>query len=167
MIGLKVHEIRRQWTGAISGGSAMTAKTSAARKFAAHHNEDVKRTAVHHNEDVKRAIEKVTVAGEEATRRMEDIYSKVTQETIEFQQRLLATTHANVDAAFECARELLGVTSPSEFMEVSTKHARQQFEAVRQQTKELAEIAQKTAIESMGPFATGLGGTLLGRPDHS
>jgi hypothetical protein len=70
--------------------------TSAAKKFAEHHNEDVKRT-----------IEKVTVAGEEATRRMEDIFSKVTQETIEFQQRLLATTHANVDAAFECARELL------------------------------------------------------------
>jgi phasin family protein len=112
--------------------------TGAAKKFAEHHNEDVKHT-----------IEKVTVAGEEVTRRMEEVYSKVTQETKEFQQRLLATTHANVDAAFECARELLGVTSPSEFMEVSTRHARQQFEAVRQQTKELAEIAQKTAIKSM------------------
>jgi phasin family protein len=130
--------------------------TSAAKKFAKHHNEDVKRT-----------IEKVTVAGEEATRRMEDIYSKVTQETIEFQQRLLATTHANVDAAFECARELLGVTSPSEFIQVSTEHARQQFEAVRQQTKELAEIAQKTAIKSMGPLASGFSGTLLGRRDLS
>jgi phasin family protein len=71
-----------------------------------------------------------------------------------------------VDAAFECARELLGVTSPSEFMEVSTKHARQQFEAVRQQTKELAEIAQKTAIKSMGPFTGGFA-ALLERPDPS
>jgi Phasin protein len=59
------------------------------------------------------------------------------------------------------------VTSPSEFIEVSTKHARHQFQAMSQQTRELAELAQKAAIESMGPFATGLGGVLLGRPDLS
>ena len=74
---------------------------------------------------------------------------------------------ANVDAAFDCARELVGVASPSEFIEVSNKHVRQQLQAMSQQTKELAELAQKAAIESMGPFATGLGGALLGRPDLS
>jgi len=85
---------------------------------------------------------------------------------MEFHQKVLAITHANVDAAFECARALLGVTSPSEFMEVSTKHARQQVEAMRQQMRELAELAQKTAIDSMGPFTGGFG-ALLGRPDLS
>jgi hypothetical protein len=71
-----------------------------------------------------------------------------------------------VDAAFECARALLGVTFPSQFMEVSTKHARQQIEAVRQQTRELAELTLKTSIDSMGPLASGFG-ALLGRPDLS
>jgi hypothetical protein len=75
----------------------MTAKTSAARKFAAHHNDDVKRT-----------FEKATVATEETVRRVEDAventYSRAAQGTIEFHQKVLAITHANVDAAFDCAR---------------------------------------------------------------
>jgi phasin len=133
----------------------MADRTSAARKFAEHPNEEAKRT-----------FEKASAAGEEATRRIEDTYSRAAQGTIEFQQKVLAITHANVDAAFECARALLGVTSPTEFMEVSTKHARQRLQAMNQQTKELGELAQKTAIESMGPLASGFG-VLLGKPDLS
>jgi phasin family protein len=137
----------------------MTDRTSAAKRLAEHHNESVKHT-----------FEEATAASEEATRRMEDAvevaYSRNAQGAMEFHQKVLAITHANVDAAFECARALLGVTSPSEFMEVSTKHARQQVEAMRQQMRELAELAQKTAIDSMGPFTGGFG-ALLGRPDLS
>jgi hypothetical protein len=36
-----------------------------------------------------------------------------------------------------------------------------------QQNKELAELAQKAAIESMGPLASGLGDALLGGSDLS
>jgi hypothetical protein len=59
------------------------------------------------------------------------------------------------------------VRSPSEFIEVSTKYAGQQFRAMSQQNKELAELAQKAAIESMGPLASGLGDALLGGSDLS
>ena len=86
---------------------------------------------------------------------------------MEFHQRVLAVTQTNVDAAFDYARELVGVTSPSEFIEVSTKYAGQQLRAMSQQTRELAELAQKAAIGSMGPLASGLGGALLGRSDLS
>jgi phasin family protein len=135
----------------------MLDKTNTARKFAKLHNEEVKHT-----------VKKATAAGEQATRRIndavQDAYSRTAQGTMEFHQKVLAITHANVDATFECARALLGVTSPSEFMEVSTKHARQQFELMRQQNRELAELAQKRAIESMGPLTGGFA-ALLGRPD--
>jgi phasin len=134
----------------------MTNRATAARKF-----------AVHHNEEVTRGFEKVITAGEEATRRIENTYARAAHGTIEFHQKLLTIAQANVDAAFDCARDLVGVTSPSEFIEVSTKHARHRFQAMSQQTRELAELAQKAAIESVGPFATGLGGVLLGRPDLS
>jgi len=134
----------------------MTNKATVARKF-----------AVHHNTEVKRRFEEVAKGGEEAARRIENIYLGAAQGIIGFNQKALAIAQANVDAAFDCARELVGVTSPSEFIEVSTKHARQQLQAMGQQTRELAELAQKAAIESMGPFATGLGGVLLGRLDLS
>jgi hypothetical protein len=98
---------------------------------------------------------------------VEVAYSRTATATIEFHQKALAIAQASVDAAFECARELVGVTSPSEFIEVSNKHARQQLQAITRQSKELAELAQKAAIESMGPFGTMVGGALLGRPDLS
>jgi hypothetical protein len=41
----------------------------------------------------------------------------------------------------------LGVKSPSEFIELSTAHARKQFEAMTAQTKELTELAQKVTTE--------------------
>jgi phasin len=134
----------------------MTNRATAARKF-----------AMHHNEEVKGRLGRATTAGEEATHRIENTYSRAAHGTIEFYQKALAIAQSNVDAAFDCARELVGVPSPSEFIEVSTKHARQQLQAMSQQAKELAELAQKAAIESMGPLATGLGGALLGRPDLS
>jgi hypothetical protein len=37
--------------------------------------------------------------------------------------------------------------SPSEFVELSTAHARKQFEAMTAQTKELTELAQKVTTE--------------------
>jgi phasin len=131
----------------------MLDKTSTARKFAELHKEEAKHT-----------VEKAAEAGRQATRRIKDAYSRTAQGTIEFHRKVFAISQANLDATFDCARALLGVTSPSEFMEVSTKHARQQFEAMRQQNRELAELAQKTAIESMGPFTGGFA-ALLGRPD--
>jgi hypothetical protein len=63
---------------------------------------------------------------------------------------------ANVDAAFDCAQELVGVTSPTQFFEVTTNHARQQTQAMTEQTRELAALAQKAATDSIKPLAGGL-----------
>jgi hypothetical protein len=128
------------------------------------------RIAERHNEDVKNSIE-ASAVGEEVIRRMEDVaedaYSRATQETLELNQKLMAIAHANTDAFFEWARELVGVTSPWDFIAVSTKHAHERFQALGQQTRELAGLAQKAAIENMGPLGTIIGGALIGRPDLS
>jgi len=94
----------------------MTNRSIAARKFAAHHNEEVTHRS-----------EKAATAGDEATRRIENTYSRAAHGTIEFHQKLLAIAQSNVDAAFHGARELVGITSSSEFIEVSTKHAREEL----------------------------------------
>jgi hypothetical protein len=46
----------------------------------------------------------------------------------------------------------LGVKSPSEAIELWTSHARKQFEAFTVQTKELAELSQKVATETVEPI---------------
>jgi phasin len=125
--------------------SAMTDRTSGARKFADQSTVQAKHT-----------FEKASAAGEEATRRIEDTYSRVAQGTIDFHRKVLEIAQANVDAAFDCAQELIGVTSPSQFFEVTTNHARQQAQAMTEQTRELAALAQKAATDSIKPLAGGL-----------
>ena len=51
----------------------------------------------------------------------------------------------NTLAAFEFARELLGVKSPSEFIELSTAQTRKQFDLASAQNKELCALAHRTA----------------------
>ncbi len=127
-------------------------RTDAARKIAEYHNDEVQRK-------VKRTVQEMAAVGEQAANRT---YSIAAQGTVEFQQKVLAITKHNVDAAFDCTRELLAATSASEFIAIYTKYASRQFQNMIRQTKELTEVAQKAAIDSMGPDAIGLGSALLG-----
>jgi hypothetical protein len=78
--------------------------------------EAARKVAEYHNEGVQRKVDQETAAADEqATRRTHSI---VAQGTVEFQQKVLAITKDNVDAAFDCARELLAVTSASEFIAI-------------------------------------------------
>jgi phasin len=122
----------------------MTDRTSAARRLSEQSTAQARHT-----------FEKTSAAGEEATRRIEDTYAATNQVALEFHRKVLAIAQANIDAAFDCAQELLGVTSPSEFIEVATSHARQQVQAMTEQTRELAAVAQKAATDSIKPLATG------------
>jgi phasin len=104
----------------------------------------------------KHTFEKASEAGQETTRRLEDTYLRATQGSIEYQRKALAIAQAHFDATFDWAQELVGVKSPSEFMEVSLNHARRQFEALTEQTRELASLAQKAATNSIEPLTNGV-----------
>lgn len=45
--------------------------------------------------------------------------------------------------------------SPSEFLEVSTEHARKQFEVVTGQSKEFTALSQKVMLEAAKPLKDG------------
>ena len=51
---------------------------------------------------------------------------------------------------------MFAVKSPSEFVELSTTHARTQFETLTGQGKELAGLAQKVATDTAEPIKTGV-----------
>ena len=65
----------------------------------------------------------------------------------DYNLKVIEIARANTNTAVDNAFELLGVKSLAEFVELSTKHAHKQFEAMTAQTKELTELAQKVATE--------------------
>src|SRR5438309_7215133 len=90
---------------------------------------------------------KAMVASEEAADLLENTYTTVAKGATDYNLKLIEIARTNTRAAFDYARELLGVKSPSEFIELSTAQMRKQFEAITAQTKELTELAQEVTTE--------------------
>jgi hypothetical protein len=64
-----------------------------------------------------------------------------------------------MNAAFDLARQLTCVTSPSEFFELSAAHMRKQLETFTEQTKQLTTLAQKVTTEAAQPLEAGIAKT--------
>jgi phasin len=95
---------------------------------------------------------KMKSAAEEASNVLEDTYATATKGTADYVAKLIETARVNTNAAFDFYTELMTVKSFSEFVELSTAHARKQFETVTGQTKELTALAQKVTTGSAEPL---------------
>ena len=104
----------------------------------------------------KDAYEKFKAAAEENTEMLETVYTTASKGTTEYGLKVIEVARANTDAMFDYVEALFGVKSPSEFVELSTKHAREHFETLTGQGKELAGIAQKVATETAEPIKSGV-----------
>jgi phasin len=91
--------------------------------------------------------EKAKAATEKATDRLKDAYTTAAKGATDYNLKVIEIARTNTNTAVDNAYELLGVKSLTEFVELSTKHARKQFEAMTAQTKELTELAQKVTTE--------------------
>ena len=100
----------------------------------------------------KDSYEKMKSAAEEATDVLEDTYATATKGAADYGAKLIETARVNTNAAFDFYTELMTVKSFSEYVELSTTHARKQFETVTGQTKELTALAQKVTTESAEPL---------------
>ena len=96
--------------------------------------------------------EKVKAAAEEATDLLEDTYSTASKGMSEYGQKVIETARTNTNASFDFATELFGVKSFSEMVELTTAHARKQFDAFTAQGKELTSIAQAVATKTAEPI---------------
>jgi phasin len=99
----------------------------------------------------KETYEKMKSAAEEATDVLEDTYATATRGVSDYGLKLIEAARENTNSAFDFASLLMTVKSLSEVVELSTAHARMQYEAVTAQTKELAAIAQKVAVDTAEP----------------
>jgi hypothetical protein len=139
-----------------------------AKRIAELHNEGVK-FSVKRAEDAKRSAEEPNTIGEKVIRLVEDAVedasARTTEEAVELGHKLLDFAHINASAYFDWLHEIVRVKSPSEFIAVCMKHSQQQMENFRQQSREIAGLAQKAAIENTGPVGLVFGNALIGRPD--
>jgi|SRR5579863_1320597 phasin len=104
----------------------------------------------------KEAYGKVSAATAEATDLIRKSCSTAVEGARAYNDKLLAFAQANSKVAFDFSHKLLGVKSPSEFMQLSSEHARKQFEILTDQTKELAALAQQVTLVTTEPLKTGV-----------
>src|ERR1700716_2909398 len=84
----------------------------------------------------KDTVEKSTVAADEALKVVEQTYTMATKGAADLNLRLIEIARANTIAAFDFAQQLIGVKSPSEFLELSAAHSRKQFEMLTEQFRQ-------------------------------
>lgn len=104
----------------------------------------------------KGTLKNAKAATEEATQLFQHTYMAAARGATDYNLKLIEISRINTTAAFDYVHELLGVKSPSEFVELSSAHARKQFETMAAQTKELTALAQKVAE----PIKAGITGAL-------
>ena len=104
----------------------------------------------------KEGCEKAKALAEEAADIFEQSYVSAANGAMNYNLKLVEAARANTRAAFDFTRQLLEVRSIPELIELSTVHARKQFEALSEQTKELTSLAQKSAIETAEPIKAGV-----------
>jgi phasin len=104
----------------------------------------------------KDTYEKMKAAAEEATDVLETTYSTATKGASDYGLKVIELARANTNAAFDFAGEVMAAKTLSEVVELTNAHARKQFEAMTQQSKDLGALVQKVATETAEPIKSGM-----------
>jgi phasin len=104
----------------------------------------------------KDTYEKMKAAAEEATDVLETSYSTASKGAGEYGLKVIEAARVNTNAAFDFFGELITAKTPSELIELSSSHARKQFETLTEQSKELGALAQKVATDTAEPIKSGM-----------
>src|ERR1700721_2839158 len=83
---------------------------------------------------------------------MEAVFTTASKGASEYSAKLIEIIKASTTANLDFAQSLFGVKTPSEVMELGTSHARKQFETFTANAKELAELTQRVATETVEPI---------------
>jgi len=81
-------------------------------------------------ERTRDACERAKVASEKAADLFEDTYETAAKRATDYNHKLIEIARTNTRAAFDYINDLLGVKSPSEFIELSTGQMRKQYETM-------------------------------------
>jgi phasin len=83
---------------------------------------------------------------------IEAFFASASKGASEYSTKVVEFLKANTTANLDFAQQLLGIKSPSEAFELWTGHTRKQVETLTAQAKELTELSQKVATETVEPI---------------
>ena len=83
---------------------------------------------------------------------IEAVFTTVNKGASAYSTKVMEFIKANSTASMDFAQELFGVKTPAAAMELWTSHAKKQYETLTAQAKELAELGQKVATETVEPI---------------
>ena len=91
-------------------------------------------------------------AAESQNGTIEAVFTSASKGISEYTAKVMEFMKANTSTHLDFAQELLSLKSPSEALELWTNHTRRQLETFQAQAKELAEIGQRVANETVEPI---------------
>lgn len=100
----------------------------------------------------RETYEKLKGAAENTNGVIEAMFSTATKGAADYSAKLVEIAQTNTNAAFDLASQLIGVTSVQQASELLTSHGRKQLEMLQAQAKELAELGQKVATNTVEPI---------------
>jgi phasin len=99
----------------------------------------------------KDTVTKFKIAADEASDALEGAYTSATKGVSTIGLKVLETARSNANAAFDHAVALFSVKTLSDAIELNTSFLRKQTESATVQAKEIGELTQKVATESLAP----------------
>ena len=100
----------------------------------------------------RETYEKFKDVAQSSNETIEAVYASAAKGSSEYSGKLIDIARTNANSAFDLAEKLVGVKSPTEIFSIWTTYARGQYEALQTQTKELAELGQRVATETVEPI---------------
>ena len=91
-------------------------------------------------------------AAENHNSTIEAVFTSASKGASAYTAKVMEFVKANTTANLDFTQELLGIKTPSEALELWTAHTRKAFETLSAQSKELSELAQKVAAETVEPI---------------
>src|SRR6478752_3912614 len=89
---------------------------------------------------------------EETNKAAGEAYATFASGAVEFHRQWIEMIRANTNATLDFVHQVLGVKSPSAFVELSAEHARKRAEAFAEQARHLTGMAQKLTTVMAAPM---------------
>lgn len=104
----------------------------------------------------RETYDKVKSAAEEATDMMEESFETSRQGAIEFNHKAVDVAKTNVDATFSFMKDVMAAKTLAEVIELQSTFARQQFDTMTTQAKDLQEFATKLSSDLGSPVKSAM-----------
>lgn len=83
---------------------------------------------------------------------IEAVFTSASKGATDYSTKVFDFVKTNTNASFDFAQSLIGAKTLPDVMELWTSHAKKQIETLTAQTKELTELTQKVAAETVEPI---------------